>query len=414
AYLSLPPFANSALSSLSRSLVCVATASRSLPRMSAPNARQSQGSSMSVITSRSTNGAGNISAAFLEPEEGMILEVPNLRIFTFAELKAATRNFKPDTVLGEGGFGRVYKGWVDKKTMNPMSSSVGSAMVIAVKKLKPGSSQGLEEWQCEVNFLGRMSHPNLVRLLGYCLEERELLLVYEFMAKGSLENHLFRKGGSVHPISWALRLRIAIGAARGLAFLHSSDKHVIYRDFKSSNILLDTHYHAKISDFGLVRNGPADGDSHVTTRIMGTYGYAAPEYVSTGHLYVKSDVYGFGVVLLEMLTGLRALDTARPAPQLNLVNWAKPYLADRRRLPQLVDPHLEGQYTPRAALRAAQLTMSCLAGDPKNRPSMAEVVAALEKIERMKPPPHRLISPRAAARTMHGRTQTRIPTPPPH
>uniref|UniRef100_A0A453ABT5 non-specific serine/threonine protein kinase n=1 Tax=Aegilops tauschii subsp. strangulata TaxID=200361 RepID=A0A453ABT5_AEGTS len=160
--------------------------------MSAPNARQSQGSSMSVITSRSTNGAGNISAAFLEPEEGMILEVPNLRIFTFAELKAATRNFKPDTVLGEGGFGRVYKGWVDKKTMNPMSSSVGSAMVIAVKKLKPGSSQGLEEWQCEVNFLGRMSHPNLVRLLGYCLEERELLLVYEFMAKGSLENHLFR------------------------------------------------------------------------------------------------------------------------------------------------------------------------------------------------------------------------------
>uniref|UniRef100_A0A8R7TC46 non-specific serine/threonine protein kinase n=1 Tax=Triticum urartu TaxID=4572 RepID=A0A8R7TC46_TRIUA len=306
----------------------------------------------------------------------MILEVPNLRIFTFAELKAATRNFKPDTVLGEGGFGRVYKGWVDKKTMNPTSSSVVSGMAIAVKKLKPGSSQGLEEWQCEVNFLGRMSHPNLVlvRLLGYCLEERELLLVYEFMAKGSLENHLFRKGGSVHPISWALRLRIAIGAARGLAFLHSADKHVIYRDFKSSNILLDTHYNAKISDFGLVRNGPADGDSHVTTRIMGTYGYAAPEYVSTGHLYVKSDVYGFGVVLLEMLTGLRALDTARPAPQTNLVSWAKPYLADRRRLPQLVDPHLEGQYTSRAALRAAQLTMSCLAGDPKSRPSMPEVV----------------------------------------
>uniref|UniRef100_M8BMH4 non-specific serine/threonine protein kinase n=1 Tax=Aegilops tauschii TaxID=37682 RepID=M8BMH4_AEGTA len=312
-----------------------ATASRSLPRMSAPNARQSQGSSMSVITSRSTNGAGNISAAFLEPEEGMILEVPNLRIFTFAELKAATRNFKPDTVLGEGGFGRVYKGWVDKKTMNPMSSSVGSAMVIAVKKLKPGSSQGLEEWQCEVNFLGRMSHPNLVRLLGYCLEERELLLVYEFMAKGSLENHLFR---------------------------------IV--------TLFDSRFRLAI----------------------------------LSHLYVKSDVYGFGVVLLEMLTGLRALDTARPAPQLNLVNWAKPYLADRRRLPQLVDPHLEGQYTPRAALRAAQLTMSCLAGDPKNRPSMAEVVAALEKIERMKPPPHRLISPRAAARTMHGRTQTRIPT----
>ncbi|XP_044318202.1 probable serine/threonine-protein kinase PIX13 [Triticum aestivum] len=383
--------------------------------MSAPHARQSRGLSMSVITSRSSSGTSNISAAFLEPEEGMILEVPNLRVFTFIELKAATRNFKPNNLLGEGGFGRVYKGWVDQKTMNPMSSGIGSAMVIAVKKLNPGSRQGLEEWQCEVNFLGRMSHPNLVRLLGYCLEERELLLVYEFMANGSLENHLFRReGGSVHPISWALRLRIAIGAARGLAFLHSSDKHVIYQDFKSSNILLDTHYNAKISDFGLVRNGPAEGDNHVTTRIMGTYGYAAPEYVSTGHLYVKSDVYGFGVVLLEMLTVLRALDTARSAPQLNLVSWARPYLADCRRLPQLVDPHLEGQYTSRAALRAAQLTMSCLAGDPKDRPSMAEVVAALEKIERVQPPPplpqHRLVSPRAAAGTVHGLAQTRIPT----
>ncbi|XBI87862.1 hypothetical protein VPH35_025888 [Triticum aestivum] len=246
-----------------------ATESRSLPPMSAPHARQSRGLSMSVITSRSSSGTSNISAAFLEPEEGMILEVPNLRVFTFIELKAATRNFKPNNLLGEGGFGRVYKGWVDQKTMNPMSSGIGSAMVIAVKKLNPGSRQGLEEWQCEVNFLGRMSHPNLVRLLGYCLEERELLLVYEFMANGSLENHLFRReGGSVHPISWALRLRIAIGAARGLAFLHSSDKHVIYQDFKSSNILLDTHYNAKISDFGLVRNGPAEGDNHVNDEAM--------------------------------------------------------------------------------------------------------------------------------------------------
>nr|BAK05598.1 predicted protein [Hordeum vulgare subsp. vulgare] len=376
------------------------------PPMAAPSAqgaghgRRSPGSSsMSSVTTRSTSastsagGGASSGAAYPEPEpepEGRILEAPNLRIFTFAELRAATRNFKPDTLLGEGGFGQVYKGWVDEKTMNPARS--GTGMVIAVKKLNQESLQGLEEWQCEVNFLGRISHPNLVRLLGYCLEDRELLLVYEFMAKGSLENHLFRKGGSVQPIPWGLRIRIAMDAARGLAFLHSSEKHVIYRDFKASNILLDTNYNAKLSDFGLARNGPTGGDSHITTRVMGTYGYAAPEYVATGHLYVKSDVYGFGVVLLEMLTGLRALDTARPAQQLNLVDWAKPYLADRRKLPRLVDPRLEGQYPSKAVLRAAQLTLSCLAGEPKNRPSMAEVVTALEEIEGMRPR-HRRPSP---------------------
>ncbi|VAH50451.1 unnamed protein product [Triticum turgidum subsp. durum] len=379
-----------------------AIASRGPPPMAAPTAhvavggRRSPGSSsMSSVTTRSTSastsagGGAHEGAACPEPE-GRILEAPNLRVFTFAELRAATRNFKPDTLLGEGGFGQVYKGWVDEKTMNPARS--GTGMVIAVKKLNQESLQGLEEWQCEVNFLGRISHPNLVRLLGYCLEDRELLLVYEFMAKGSLENHLFRKGGSFQPIPWGLRLRIAIDAARGLAFLHSSEKHVIYRDFKASNILLDTNYNAKLSDFGLARNGPTGGDSHITTRVMGTYGYAAPEYIATGHLYVKSDVYGFGVVLLEMLTGLRALDTARPAQQLNLVDWAKPYLADRRKLPRLVDPRLEGQYPSKAALRAAQLTLSCLAGEPKNRPSMAEVVTVLEEIERIRPR-HRRASP---------------------
>ncbi|KAK3141787.1 hypothetical protein QOZ80_4BG0338330 [Eleusine coracana subsp. coracana] len=347
---------------------------------------RSPGSSMS--SSSTTGKSGSTSCSTASPgefPEGRILETPNLRIFTFAELRAATRNFKPDTVLGEGGFGRVYKGWVDEKTMTPVRS--GAGMVVAVKKLNPESVQGMQEWQSEVNFLGRLSHPNLVRLLGYCVEDRELLLVYEFMAKGSLENHLFRKGGSFEPIPWNLRLRIAIGAARGLAFLHSSEKQVIYRDFKASNILLDTNYNAKLSDFGLAKNGPTGGDSHVTTRVMGTYGYAAPEYVATGHLYVKSDVYGFGVVLLEMLTGMRAMDTARPADQHNLVDWAKPFLADRRRLARLVDPRLEGQYPSKAALKAAQLTLRCLAGDPKSRPAMAEVVASLEEIERIRSRP---------------------------
>ncbi|XP_010918257.1 probable serine/threonine-protein kinase PIX13 [Elaeis guineensis] len=337
-------------------------------------------SSISNSTFGQSTGSG-ISIDEVYPE-GRILEVPNLRIFAFAELKTATKNFKPDTVLGEGGFGRVYKGWVDEKSLNP-SKSV-AAMVVAVKKLNPESMQGLEEWQSEVNFLGRLSHPNLVRLLGYCWEDKELLLVYEFMAKGSLENHLFRRGAALQPLSWKLRLKIAIGAARGLAFLHTSEKQIIYRDFKASNILLDSNYNAKLSDFGLAKNGPTGGESHVSTRVMGTYGYAAPEYVATGHLYVKSDVYGFGVVLLEMLSGQRALDTSRPSGKHNLVDWAKPLLSDRRKLARLMDPRLEGQYSSKAALKAAQLTLRCLAGEPKNRPSMKEVVETLEHIEALK------------------------------
>ncbi|XP_026665738.2 probable serine/threonine-protein kinase PIX13 isoform X2 [Phoenix dactylifera] len=343
----------------------------------------SPGRLMTKSTSSSTFGRSTGSGISIDEvyPEGRILEVPNLRIFTFAELKTATRNFRPDTILGEGGFGSVYKGWLDEKALNPSKSMAG--MVVAVKKLNPESMQGLEQWQSEVNFLGRLSHPNLVRLLGYCWEDTELLLVYEFMAKGSLENHLFRRAG-LQPLSWRLRLKIAIGAARGLAFLHTSEKKVIYRDFKASNILLDSNYNAKLSDFGLAKNGPTGGESHVSTRVMGTFGYAAPEYVATGHLYVKSDVYGFGVVLLEMLSGQRALDTNRPSGKHSLVDWAKPFLLDRRKLAMLMDSQLDGQYSSKAAHQAAKLTLRCLAGEPKNRPSMKEVVETLEHIEAMK------------------------------
>ncbi|EPS65362.1 hypothetical protein M569_09414, partial [Genlisea aurea] len=238
-------------------------------------------------------------------------------------------------------------------------------------------------FQSEVNFLGRLSHPNLVKLLGYCWEDRELLLVYEFMQRGSLENHLFRRNVAVDPLSWDLRLRIAIGAGRGLAFLHASEAKVIYRDVKASNILLDGSYTAKISDFGLAKMGPAGGDSHVTTRVMGTYGYAAPEYVSTGHLYVKSDVYGFGVVLLELLTGLRALDPKRPSGKQNLVEYSKPLLARRRKLRSIVDARIEGQYSSRALSEAGRLVWRCLEEDPRRRPPMKEVVECLERIAAM-------------------------------
>ncbi|KAK9012344.1 hypothetical protein V6N11_040401 [Hibiscus sabdariffa] len=312
----------------------------------------------------------------VENTDGRILEAPNLKVFTFAEMKTATKNF--NTLLGEGGFGKVYKGWLDEKTLAP--SKVGSGMIVAIKKLKQESVQGLSEWQSEVNFLGRIYHRNLVKLLGYCWEEKELLLVYEFMQKGSLENHLFRRNPAVEPMSWETRLKIVLGAARGLAFLHFSEK-VIYRDFKASNILLDGNYNAKISDFGLAKLGPSGGQSHVTTRVMGTYGYAAPEYIATGHLYVKSDVYGFGVLLLEMMTGLRALDTKRSDGQQNLVDWLKPTLSQKRKSKSLMDARIEGQYSSKAASLTAELTLKCLEHDPKNRPSMQEVVDALERIE---------------------------------
>ncbi|XP_020239309.1 probable serine/threonine-protein kinase PIX13 [Cajanus cajan] len=243
-----------------------------------------------------------------------------LKVFSYADLKSATKNFRHDTVVGEGGFGIVYKGWLDEKTLTPVRAGFGK--VVAIKKLKPDSMQGILEWQSEVYFLGMLSHPNLVKLLGYCRDDDDkLLLVYEFMPKGSLNNHLFRRNPNLEPLSWNTRLKIAIGAARALAFLHASEKQVIYRDFKASHILLDRNYNAKISDFGLAKLGPYEGQSHVTTRVMGTSGYAAPEYVATGHLYVKSDVYGFGVVLLEMLTSMRAIDANRPTGQHNLVEF---------------------------------------------------------------------------------------------
>ena len=373
-------------------------------------------SSISYTTTTTTNSSGSgsssinskfsVSSGGQPYPNGQILPTSNLRIFTFAELKAATRNFRADTVLGEGGFGKVYKGWLEEKA----TSKTGSGTVIAVKKLNSESLQGLEEWQSEVNFLGRLSHPNLVKLLGYCLEESELLLVYEFMQKGSLENHLFGRGSAVQPLPWDIRLKIAIGAARGLAFLHTSEK-VIYRDFKASNILLDGSYNAKISDFGLAKLGPSASQSHVTTRVMGTHGYAAPEYVATGHLYVKSDVYGFGVVLVEILTGLRALDSNRPSGQHKLTEWVKPYLHDRRKLKGIMDSRLEGKFPSKAAFRIAQLSMKCLASEPKHRPSMKDVLENLERIQAAneKPVEPKFRSTHAASRQGHQAVHHRSP-----
>ncbi|PIA38778.1 hypothetical protein AQUCO_02700169v1 [Aquilegia coerulea] len=211
--------------------------------------------------------------------EGEILQSSNLKSFSFSELKNATRNFRPDSVLGEGGFGSVFKGWIDENALT--ATKPGTGIVIAVKRLNQEGFQGHREWLVEVNYLGQLYHPNLVRLIGYCLEDEHRLLVYEFMPRGSLKNHLFRRGSYFQPLSWSLRMKVALGAAKGLAFLHSAETKVIYRDFKTSNILLDSNYNAKLSDFGLAKDGPTGDKSHVSTRVMATYGYAAPEYLAT-------------------------------------------------------------------------------------------------------------------------------------
>ncbi|KAH9331286.1 hypothetical protein KI387_003394, partial [Taxus chinensis] len=300
--------------------------------------------------------------------------VSNAYDFTLNELKTITKNFRLDYVLGEGGFGRVYKGFIDED-MKPGLK----AQPVAVKVLDLEGHQGHKEWLAEVIFLGQLSHPHLVKLIGYCCEDEHRLLVYEFMAKGSLENHLFRKMSV--PLSWSTRMKILLGAAKGLAFLHCAENPVIYRDFKTSNILLDNDYTAKLSDFGLAKGGPEGDQTHVSTRVMGTYGYAAPEYVMTGHLTAKSDVYSFGVVLLEILTGRRSMDKTRPSREYNLAEWARPFLNDKRKLLQILDPRLEGEYSVKGAQKAANLAYLCLSQNPKSRPLMRDVVEILEPLQ---------------------------------
>ncbi|XVF69422.1 hypothetical protein PTKIN_Ptkin11bG0080800 [Pterospermum kingtungense] len=258
-------------------------------------------------------------------------------------------------------------------------------MVVAVKRLKAESFQGHKEWLAEVNYLGQLHHENLVKLIGYCVECENRLLVYEFMPKGSLENHLFKKG--VQPISWTTRMHIARGVAMGLSFLHSLDANVIYRDLKASNILLDSDYSPKLSDFGLARDGPTGDNTHVSTRVVGTQGYAAPEYVATGHLTPKSDVYSFGVLLLELLSGRRALDDDRGYSEETLVEWAKPFLTDNRKVLRIMDTRLGGQYSKKGAQAAAALALQCLHTDPKNRPSMVHVLASIERLNATKDKP---------------------------
>ncbi|XP_049936710.1 probable serine/threonine-protein kinase PBL19 isoform X2 [Nymphaea colorata] len=301
----------------------------------------------------------------------------NLRVFTVGELKSATNNFSPELKIGEGGFGSVYRGYI-----KPVDGSAERKLV-AVKKLNRNGLQGHKEWVAEVQLLGIADHPNVVKLIGYCAVDGERgiqrLLVYEFMPNRSLEDHLFNRLLPV--LSWERRLQIALGTAQGLAYLHEElEVQVIFRDFKASNVLLDLDFRPRLSDFGLAREGPSAGRTHVTTAIVGTFGYAAPEYIRTGHLTAKSDVWSFGVVLYELLTGRRSMERNRPKNERKLLEWIKNYPVSSRKFQMIIDPRLGDHYSLPAAQAVAKLADSCLLKLSTKRPDMSKVVETLKQI----------------------------------
>ncbi|TMW89130.1 hypothetical protein EJD97_017624, partial [Solanum chilense] len=297
-------------------------------------------------------GKGNISA----------------QTITYNDLCLATNNFDSECLLGEGGFGKVYKGHIQSKNKD-----------VAVKQLDRNGFQGNREFLVEVLLLSLLHHPNLVTLEAYCSDGDQRVLVYEFMSNGSLEDHLLEIGPEQKPLDWITRMKIAEGAAKGLEYLHeTANPSVIYRDFKASNILLDDKFNPKLSDFGLAKLGPTGDKTHVSTRVMGTYGYCAPEYASTGQLTTKSDVYSFGVVFLEIITGRRVIDNSLPSEEQNLVVWATPLFRDKTKFHLMADPLMGEDYPMKALYQALAIAAMCLQEEAGTRPLMSDVVTALE------------------------------------
>jgi len=322
-------------------------------------------SKVSLDKSKSGGGSDSKKEASV-PKDGLNAHIA-AQTFSFKELAAATKNFSQECLLGEGGFGRVYKGRLE---------SIGQ--VVAVKQLDRNGLQGNREFLVEVLMLSLLHHPNLVNLIGYCADGDQRLLVYEFMPLGSLEDHLHDIPPDKEPLGWSTRMKIAAGAAKGLEYLHDkANPPVIYRDLKSSNILLGEAFFPKLSDFGLAKLGPVGDKTHVSTRVMGTYGYCAPEYAMTGQLTLKSDIYSFGVVFLELITGRKAIDNTRPAGEQNLVAWARPLFRDRKKFPKMADPLLQGRYPMRGLYQALAVAAMCLQEQAATRPLIGDVVTAL-------------------------------------
>ncbi|MBA0828954.1 hypothetical protein Goarm_013579, partial [Gossypium armourianum] len=301
-------------------------------------------------------------------EEDPEVHLGQLKRFSLRELQVATDNFSNKNILGRGGFGKVYKG------------RLADGSLVAVKRLKEERTQGGElQFQTEVEMISMAVHRNLLRLRGFCMTPTERLLVYPFMVNGSVASCLRERSEFQPALDWAIRKRIALGAARGLAYLHDHcDPKIIHRDVKAANILLDEEFEAVVGDFGLAKLMDYK-DTHVTTAVRGTIGHIAPEYLSTGKSSEKTDVFGYGVMLLELITGQRAFDLARLAndDDVMLLDWVKGLLKERK-LETLVDSDLNGNYIDEEVEQLIQVALLCTQGTPMERPKMSEVVRMLE------------------------------------
>ncbi|XP_022876402.1 BRASSINOSTEROID INSENSITIVE 1-associated receptor kinase 1-like isoform X2 [Olea europaea var. sylvestris] len=301
-------------------------------------------------------------------EEDPEVHLGQLKRFSLRELQVATDNFSNKNVLGRGGFGKVYKG------------RLADGRLVAVKRLKEERTQGGElQFQTEVEMISMAVHRNLLRLRGFCMTPTERLLVYPYMANGSVASCLRERSESQPPLDWTIRRRIALGAARGLAYLHDHcDPKIIHRDVKAANILLDEDFEAVVGDFGLAKLMDYK-DTHVTTAVRGTIGHIAPEYLSTGKSSEKTDVFGYGVMLLELITGQRAFDLARLAndDDVMLLDWVKELLKQKK-LETLVDADLQGNYIEEEVEQLIQMALLCTQSYPTERPKMSDVVRMLE------------------------------------
>ncbi|KAI4300555.1 hypothetical protein L6164_033922 [Bauhinia variegata] len=309
--------------------------------------------------------------------ESHVIEAGNL-VISVQVLRNVTKNFAPENELGRGGFGVVYKGELDDGTK------------IAVKRMEGGviSTKALDEFRSEIAVLSKVRHRHLVSLLGYSVEGNERILVYEYIPQGALSKHLFHwKSLNLEPLSWKRRLNIALDVARGVEYLHSlAHRSFIHRDLKSSNILLGDDFRAKVSDFGLVKLAP-DGEKSVVTRLAGTFGYLAPEYAVTGKISIKVDVFSFGVVLMELLTGLMALDENRPEESQYLAAWFWHIKSDKEKLMAAIDPVLDRKEETFETISViAELAGHCTAREPNQRPDMGHAVNVLSPlVEKWKP-----------------------------
>ncbi|KAG7649038.1 putative proline-rich receptor-like protein kinase PERK7 RLK-Pelle-PERK-1 family [Arabidopsis thaliana] len=335
--------------------------------MPSPPAPVSGGANVIQSDEMGSNFSSGPYAPSLPPPHPSVALGFNNSTFTYEELASATQGFLKDRLLGQGGFGYVHKGILP------------NGKEIAVKSLKAGSGQGEREFQAEVEIISRVHHRHLVSLVGYCSNAGgQRLLVYEFLPNDTLEFHLHGKSGTV--MDWPTRLKIALGSAKGLAYLHE-DCHpkIIHRDIKASNILLDHNFEAKVADFGLAKLSQ-DNNTHVSTRVMGTFGYLAPEYASSGKLTEKSDVFSFGVMLLELITGRRPVDLSGDMED-SLVDWARPLCmsaAQDGEYGELVDPFLENQYEPYEMARMVACAAAAVRHSGRRRPKMSQIVRTLE------------------------------------